>query len=321
MAILVITNKLDLPSDEIIRLLQYKGEKVFRFNTEDLCAEFNFRLKIDNRSFGGCFYSLLRSIDFSEIKSIFYRRPKKMEVINTDKVSKDFIEAETAAFVNWLWKSLDCFWMSRPHKIRIAESKIDQLRIAPKLGFNIPKTLITNNPDDVVDFYRECSGNIINKTLIKGMIEQDGKTMGIYTHRVEEKHLDLLDSIRLLPCVFQERIEKKYELRITVVGRQIFAAEIHSQGSQRTRDDWRRYDIENTPHKIHEMPLEVKKRCLDLIEYYDLSYGAIDMIVTPQDEYVFLEINPNGQWLWIERLTNLPISETIADTLIKGAIN
>lgn len=320
MAILIITNKLDLPSDDIIHRLLKRGEKVFRFNTEDLCTEFNLRLSINNNSFDGSLYSSLRSVNFSEIKSILYRRPKKVEVVNQDDASKDFIEAEIAAFINWLWKSLDCFWISAPSNIRMAESKIDQLRIAPTLGFKIPETIITNNPDDVVNFYKEHNSNIINKALAKGMIEQDGKMMGIYTRRVEESHLEFLDSIRFLPCLFQERIEKKYELRITVVGRQIFASEIHSQNSQRTKDDWRRYDIENTPHKIHELPVKIKKSCLGLVEHYGLSFGAIDMIVTPQNEYVFLEINPNGQWLWIEHLTNLPISEAITNLLIKGKL-
>lgn len=264
--------------------------------------------------------SQFHSIDFPNIKSVFYRRPKKSEIIISDKAQKSFIEAERSAFLNWFWESLNCFWVSKPSNIKKAESKISQLCIAPKLGFKIPKTIITNNPEDVRRFYHECGGDIINKTLIKGMVEHDGKTMAIYTHRIEEKHLDMLESIRLVPCVFQERVEKKLELRITVVGNQVFAAEIHSQISQKTRDDWRRYDIDNTPHKIHNLPPIIKKSCIDLARYYGLAFGAIDMIITPNEDYVFLEINPNGQWLWIERLTGFPISEAIADILIKGAI-
>lgn len=320
MSILVITNKIDLPSDEVIRYLQNKNAEVFRLNTEDLCEGFDFKIGLDNQYFDGRLYSSLRSINLSNIKSIFYRRPKKPEIVISDKAQKSFIEAERSAFLNWLWESLNCFWVSKPSNIKTAESKINQLCIAPKLGFKIPKTIITNNPEDVRRFYYECDGDIVNKTLIKGMIEQDGKTMAIYTHRIEEKHLEILESIRSVPCIFQKRIEKKLELRITVVGNQVFAAEIHSQISQKTKDDWRRYDIDNTPHKIHNLPLEIKKSCINLVRYYGLAFGAIDMIVTPSGDYVFLEINPNGQWLWIERLTGLPISEAIADILIKGAI-
>ena len=144
--------------------------------------------------------------------------------------------------------------------------------------------------------------------------------MGIYTHRVEEEHLQNLEGVRHVPCMFQERVEKKFELRITVVGKQIFTAEIHSQLSPRTRDDWRRYDLQNTPHRVHDLPPAIAESCFNLLSHYQLNFGAIDMIVTPDDRYVFLELNPNGQWLWIEHLTHMPITAAIADMLIRASV-
>ena len=63
------------------------------------------------------------------------------------------------------------------------------------------------------------------------------------------------------------------------------------------------------------MPDEIKKACVDLTKYYGLEFGAIDLVLTPEGNYVFLEINPNGQWAWIEVLTRLPISDAIANLL------
>src|SRR6185312_12158775 len=105
------------------------------------------------------------------------------------------------------------------------------------------------------------------------------------------------------------------ELRITVVGRQVFAAEIHSQHSNHTRHDWRRYDRYATPYFRHELPGALQRRCIALVERMGLCYGAIDMVLTPDGRYVFLEINPNGQYLWIEQATGLPISDAICDLL------
>ncbi|NJR75066.1 MAG: hypothetical protein HC773_18390 [Scytonema sp. CRU_2_7] len=122
-----------------------------------------------------------------------------------------------------------------------------------------------------------------------------------------------------MPNDFQAYIPKRLELRITVVGQQVFAAEIHSQETNHTRYDWRRYDHHKTPYFPHELPPEVEQRCVQLVEKLGLCYGAIDMILTPDGRYVFLEINPNGQYLWIELATGLPISDAICDLLISGS--
>lgn len=321
MNILIITNKSDIPSNAVIEAIEAHGDEVFRLNTDDLCKDIDIEINVQGNHLNGVLNHGERSIDLTNIKSVFYRRPQipQLDHIEND-AARVFIEGEMSAFINWLCQTLPCFWISHPNVTRRAESKIDQLRIVPHFGFEIPKTLITNKPDRVREFYQKCSGQIINNVLAKGMIEVDGTTFGIYTHRVEKEHLEHLDLVKYVPCVFQERIEKDFELRITVVGKEIFAAEIHSQLSLKTRDDWRRYDIENTPHKIHNLPDGVKESCLRLLAHYALNFGAIDMIVTPEGRYVFLEINPNGQWLWIERLTGLPITEAIANMLIRASI-
>lgn len=321
MSVLIITNKLDLSADEIVTHLQKMGTKVFRLNTEDLCSVIDAELHITESRFEVKFNSSLRSISLSEVGSAFYRRPKQVEAIGVaDEVSRAFVKSETSTFLNWLWQALDCFWVSKPSHIRRAESKIDQLKIAPRFGLAVPKTLITNNPDAVRKFYGACGGRIINKVLAKGMVEKEGRVLGIYTRPVEMKHLDMLDSVKLAPCVFQELIEKMFEVRVTIVGKRVFATEIHSQRSQRTKDDWRRYDLENTPHKEHTLPSAIESSCLSLTRHYGLAFAAIDMVVTPQGKYVFLEVNPNGQWLWLEKLTDQPISEAIAQMLVRGAL-
>jgi glutathione synthase/RimK-type ligase-like ATP-grasp enzyme len=115
--------------------------------------------------------------------------------------------------------------------------------------------------------------------------------------------------------IFQQYVPKRVELRVTVVGRRVFAAEIDSQASRSTRHDWRHYDDPNVQYRIHTLPPEMARACVRLVEALGLSFGAIDLIQTPEGKYVFLEINPNGQWGWIEDLTGLPISDAIADWL------
>lgn len=98
------------------------------------------------------------------------------------------------------------------------------------------------------------------------------------------------------------------------MGNDIFTAAIDSQSLNHTKIDWRRDGI-NLPHTIYRLPDEVANKCLELTHQFKLNFGAIDMIVTPDNEYVFLEINPNGQWAWIEEMTGLPIAQAMITLL------
>jgi glutathione synthase/RimK-type ligase-like ATP-grasp enzyme len=122
-------------------------------------------------------------------------------------------------------------------------------------------------------------------------------------------------AVRHAPVVVQEYVPKQVELRITVVGDRVFAAEIDSQASPMARHDWRAGDPRTMAHRRHPLPLKEAERCLRLTRALDLCFGAIDMVLTPGGEYVFLEINPNGQWGWIQDLTGMPIAEVLAEIL------
>ena len=113
----------------------------------------------------------------------------------------------------------------------------------------------------------------------------------------------------------QEYVPKKLEFRVTVVGHQVLACAIYSQDSERTKDDWRRYDFAKVKHENRVLPEDINIALLRLMDKCCLTYGAMDMILTPEGEYFFLEVNPSGQYEWIENLTKLPISRSIAEAL------
>jgi glutathione synthase/RimK-type ligase-like ATP-grasp enzyme len=126
------------------------------------------------------------------------------------------------------------------------------------------------------------------------------------------------EPVRHSPCLFQEYVPKAFELRVTVVRDRVFAAEIHSQALAATRHDWRRPELSDVPHRPHELPEAIAGRCVCLVARLGLQFGAIDMIYTPSGEYVFLEINPNGQYGWIEDRTGMRISQAIAEALVEA---
>ena len=129
----------------------------------------------------------------------------------------------------------------------------------------------------------------------------------------------MLDAVAQLPCFFQHHVRKAHELRVTVIGDRLFAARIHSQDDPRTAADFRDFSAEIL-YEAATLPPELERRCIQLVHSYGLTYGAIDLIVTPEGEHVFLENNPAGQFLFVEQLVpELRMCDAVAQCLIDGA--
>lgn len=133
-----------------------------------------------------------------------------------------------------------------------------------------------------------------------------------FTNVVPQNLIDQLEDFDLTPCIFQRNIPKKYEIRVTVIGEKVFAAAVYSQSDEEAKIDWRRKRL---VFKEVQLPAEIENLCVQILKELNLGFGAIDLIKTPEGEYVFLEINPNGQWVWIENQTGQRISEAIIEYL------
>jgi glutathione synthase/RimK-type ligase-like ATP-grasp enzyme len=228
-----------------------------------------------------------------------------------------YVEVESGLFCEGLWESMRVAWLpglwSVMHR---ADHKIKQLQLASALGLTVPPTLITNDANELFRFHQEHGGELISKLPGPAAYWLDEKV--VVRHTLSMTRSDrayAMSSLRYSPMIFQPRVAKALDVRITVVGGSVFAAEIHSQRNGRAAIDCR-LDSDHTPHHPHELPNEVAAACVALTRQLDLLYSTIDLIVTPNGEYLFLELNPNGQYLWIEKITGLPISEAIVDQLL-----
>lgn len=320
--ILILTAPDDEHADHVASKLRERDASFVRFNPAQFPREAEISLSYS--TWGVTSYTLRAGedqIDLNTLQSIWYRRPDPPaahDEIGDDSV-RDFIKQESRSFMQDLWNGLDCLWMpASPSTVRQTQYKASQLKVAGELGFELPPTLITTSEADLLDFYSRHNGNIISKLAGFSFLETVGHTFSRYTEMVTKRDIAYARQVRHCPMIFQACVPKRVELRITVVGQQVFPAEIHSQSSNHTRLDWRRYDDYQTPYFPHELPSDIERLCVELVERLGLCYGAIDMIVTPDGRYVFLEINPNGQYLWIEEATGLPISDAICDLLITG---
>lgn len=264
-------------------------------------------------------------IDLERVTAVWYRRPSGPQPLPGVRAGKTaaYVVEECDTFVVTLFDSLDCLVVPGPRPVyRRAESKIAQLLHAVAVGMDVPDTLMGTSPGAFLDFVRTHRGgktSIISKTCSGVASRAFGKTEFFrFTERVGRRDAAYAWTLRHAPATFQCYVDKAVELRVTIVGERVFAAEIHSQVSRQTRQDWRHYDHFNTPIRPHTLPAEVAEQCRAITRRMGVCYGAMDLILTTSGRYVFIENNPNGQYLWIEDETALPISEAICDLLQSG---
>lgn len=318
--ILIVSTKYDPHVDFLIPRLTERRIPFIRFNTEDFPLRSGLTVTFDESGHHREVLSLPNSPDTvgEDVTSVWYRRPAPSEFPEEFALAvRMFAEEETRDTMRGLWELLDCLWVNHPENIRRANSKLHQLNIAYQIGLEIPRTIVTNVPEEARKFINSSHGDVIVKPLSRGLIDEYDQPMAFYTSVVDPEQANQIQRVQYTPSLFQEYVPKDVELRITVVGDQVFAAKIHSQQRDDTRHDWRRNALA-LEHKEHQLPVEIQEKCLSLTKKLELQFGAIDMILTPDGRYVFLEINPNGQWAWIEELTGLPISEALIGLLASG---
>jgi len=205
-------------------------------------------------------------------------------------------------------------WMSHPAAVWQAEFKPFQLGLAASLGLLVPRTVITNDPSEIRTAFAEFDKMIVKPTR-SGYIKHKGKEFSIFTSRVLEEHLADLDRARLSPSIYQELVPKRFDIRVTIVGRRIFPAAIDSQSDPAAMVDWRQTDNARLPHHRITLPQEIVDKLFHMMDSLRLTFGAIDLIQTPSGEFVFLEVNPSGQWLWLDDVLKLGISDAVAEWL------
>jgi hypothetical protein len=237
-----------------------------------------------------------------------------------DPTVREYTRLECAAFLDDLWASLDCPVVPAPAPLGPAgPGKLTQLAAAGQAGFEVPDTLVTTDPDEFLDFRARYDGRVVTKVIEQIEYRMHAGGFFRYTERVTARSLGYVDAIRFCPVIVQPVLPKALELRVTVVGDRVFAAALDSQNHRRTAGDWRRApDIRAVPHRPHALPARQAAACVRLVRRLGLTFGAIDLVVTPDGRYVFLEVNADGEFLWVESLTGLPISESLCDLLLAG---
>ena len=310
--ILIVTSKRDLTSDFVVLELQRKGLAYLRLNTEDLPkGTFHCQPGIDE---SWIFDLEGVSFNLSQVKAAYFRRPGAPETLpEIAEHDQAYSAAEWQATLQSMYWAIGDRWFNAPHAIALAEDKIRQLTAARRLGFLIPETLIGNDPIAAAAFAAEA--RVVGKPLRNAVLRGGVADRIAFTSRVQiDPQTDPL-SIRACPLILQREVKKQYDVRVTVVGDSVFAATIDSQVHQETEVDWRKTSRRDLEHCAYVLPEDIARRCVNLTRSLGLRFGALDFVLDPEGLLWFLEINPNGQWAWIETRTGHPIAATIVAEL------
>lgn len=253
----------------------------------------------------------------SDFDVLWYRRPV-MQHAPVGAPTEDVIELindETAALISNFYAVSEIPRVNCPIVGRFASHKALQLKIAVACGLDVPRTYFGNDSRRVRELFNDCDGRLVLKPFravsLRAGDGDDERTL--YTSRVFES--DLLEDkvVSACPSIWQERIDKLFEIRVTIVGDKLFAAELDSQLHGASFDDWRRGVLSDIPHRVHLLPSDVAERCVRLMNCFGLNFAAIDLVLATNGKYYFLENNPFGQWAWIQDLCGLPIAEAHCD--------
>ncbi|MCR9121907.1 MAG: hypothetical protein NXH91_06505 [Phyllobacteriaceae bacterium] len=310
---MIVTNKRDLTSDFIVRELSQRGHNFFRLNTEDVTE-----LSIIQGQVGAAtqLISAGTTIALSGVLAAYFRRPLPPRTISADTPASiaNYVREEWTYLLRSLYLELDKRWFNHPNSIALAEDKPKQLRLAQDVGFSVPETIITNMVEPLHDLFE--SGEVVAKPLKQSLLEEANRPdRVIYTNTIDSRDQIDPDELGLAPVIFQRKIPKQYDLRVTVVEQNVFAVAIDSQRFSATETDWRHSSVVELPHDVVNLPPQTVQQCITLVQRLGLNYGAIDLVLGKDGTYWFLECNPNGQWAWIENRTGLRISAAIVDSM------
>lgn len=322
-AILALTNSEDgVHSEVVISKLQNIGERVFRMDSDRFAGG---ELRVDvsvGQQFRG--FSLKDEGDIlnsDEIKSVWYRRPNLFSLTTKDLVQKAYGEEELRSFLAGIWLLVPerVFWVSGPDAIDRAKKKMYQLEVARMLGLPTLPTIASNDSERIRSFYDECGGKIVFKAICEEFLDYGERGFTIPTTFITPNHLAKLNLVRKLPGIFQKFVEKKYELRVTVVGDKIFPVKISPRGNPLPTIDWRHPAcIRELCYSPTNLSDTISEACWKMVRELGLEFGAFDFVADEKGELSFLEINPNGQWYWLEEQAGVQISNAVVDILRYG---
>jgi ATP-grasp ribosomal peptide maturase len=317
MTVLVLAREFDPTADAVVAALAERGVPVFR---TDLAA-FPTQLGLDARLCGGRWTGQLwnahHAVALEEIRSIWNRGPRTYQFPDTLTVAeRDFCYREAKLGVGGVLAALDVLWANHPNRCADAVFKPYQWKIAAECGLTVADTAITNDWDSARRFVGATPHDLITKALGPSGITEHGQVQVAYTRRLTDTDLADPAGVAATATTLQRFVPKAFEVRLTVIGHEMFPVAIHAE-TEEARTDWRS-DPNGLRYELVSVPNAVAKAVGRYMKRTNLVYAGFDFVVTPDGEHVLLEANTGPQMGWLEAATGAPITDAMATLLAKG---
>lgn len=321
MKVLIITHTMDNEATaKVIQHIRDMGGEAIRFDVDRYPLEAHLTTTYHNNQWQLQLQQGNEKYSLEDLSAVWYRRSYHIGKGLETLLDKEYIGTSIGELRRTLFgmlESLPCFQIEKYSTYRRLDSKEEQLRIAVQCGLKVPATCITNSPEQLRAFITQLNSPVIAKMQSAFAIYREGEEHVVFTNEITTEHLHALQELQYCPMVFQQKLEKALELRITIIGKKIFTYTIDSQQLPASSVDWRKEGAALAEYWLpYELPSHIENALLALMDAYGLNYGAIDLILTPEGEYYFLEVNAAGEFFWLDKLSDHAISRQMAAVLL-----
>ncbi|WP_019852796.1 MvdC/MvdD family ATP grasp protein [Actinopolyspora mortivallis] len=316
MTVLILARDIDPSADAMVEAVQQRGTRVCRVNTAWFPARLGLAAELRGGRWCGHLTTPAHTIELAEITGVYYRAPEAFRFPNEWKPQvrqHAFLEAKYG--LGGVLASLPAVWVNHPSRLADAAYKPVQLTTASQLGLRVPETALTNDPEKFATFARR--GRTVTKMLGNTSMTSDETHSVAWTRVLDTADLDEVSGIESTVHLAQRWAPKRSEARVIAVGETITTVRIEAH-SAASHVDWRsdigalRYELIDPPHQVAEGVRALMRR-------FGLRYAALDFVITPDEKWIFLEINPGGQYGWLEAATGAAITDQLAELLTSEA--
>ncbi len=315
MTVLILTSEHDFTADCMVAALGRRDVPVARVDTAWFPQRASIDAELRDGRWVGTLFAGGQAIEVDGLRSVWYRSPSAFDFPDgLSATERNWAMNESRLGLGGVLASLPVRWVNHPSRNADAAYKPVQLVAAARCGLAVPDTLATNRPEAVHRFAK--GGDVVAKAFGAASIREDGGRKTTFTHLLDSVDFADLRGVEVAVHQFQRWVPKAFEARVIAVGGRVFAAAIHA-GSAETRIDWRN-DYAALSYERIDPPADVVAGVRKLMSALGLLYGALDFVVRPDGQWVFLEVNAGGQYRWIEEAVGLPVTDALADLLAGG---
>lgn len=323
MTVLVLAAETDRTADGVVTGLTEQGVPVMRVDTSWFPQEMSLDAEFRDGMCRGVLRTAHHEVDLAEIRSVWVRTPSTYAFPKSlSAAERDYARREAKIGVGGALMALPgVLWVNRPDLAATAVYRPIQWTVAARCGLNVPRSVVTNSASAIERFAKESAHGVVVKPLSMNLIYEDGTYKMGWTRRLSSDDLADLRGVEVTAHLVQDWVDKDWDCRTVIVGDEVFAVAIHA-GSEEARIDWRS-DYPSLSYEVIELPRRVVEALHAIMAELGLVYGAFDLSMSrdgSKEVFSFLEINPGGQYGFLEARTGLPITDRLIKFLANGKV-